>query len=307
MSYLSKSCGVWLRARGIAEHAAAANSFVAVPSVRPALRIKCSCELLSLVGLLLAAPASVVAQNNSFATVIQNNATMQSNLTKQMINLGGTSPSHGTSAGPAACMPPVELARGPSGVVPPELQGDPRYQEYLRCRQGQSGPQNALSSQRAPPLPLMQHLPLTATDFVPVEPGHPIIDQAIDNMPITPEERRQVRSKVGVIFQRVAAGFRSNNLAVSVGVAYSTARFTLDGRPTNREQDKETVFGINDKLARGPLFPQMSSLEKQNNSDSLIFQAALISVLREMGQRDPQARQQAIELSRALVHQLTGS
>jgi hypothetical protein len=92
-----------------------------------------------------------------------------------------------------------------------------------------------------------------------------------------------------------------------MAILYSTARFTLDGRPTNREQDKETVFGINDQLARGPQFSQMSSLEKQHNSDSLIFQTALISVLRDMGQRDPTARRQAIELSRALVHQLTGS
>jgi len=85
--------------------------------VRPPLRMRYSCELLSLVGLLLGAPASVVAQDNSFATVIQNNATMQSNLTKQMINLGGTGPNRGTSAGPAACMPPVELARVPRRLI----------------------------------------------------------------------------------------------------------------------------------------------------------------------------------------------
>lgn len=159
---------------------------------------------------------------------------MQSNLTKQMINLGGTTPS-GSSSGPASCMPPYEVQRGPSGVVPPQLQGDPRYQEYLRCRQGQSSPQPARSTPGVPSFAGAQH----------------------------PAEL------------------------------------------LNSQQSREFIFGVNDKLAQAPQFALMSPAEKQSRSDSLIFQAAMISVLREMGQRDRQARQQAVELSRVVMQGLT--
>ena len=89
-------------------------------SMKTVLRPRCSIEGLALVALMFVAPVGVFAQNNSFATVIQNNGTMQSDLTKQMINLNGIgSSTSGTSTGPASCMPPYELQRGPSGVVPP--------------------------------------------------------------------------------------------------------------------------------------------------------------------------------------------
>jgi hypothetical protein len=275
-------------------------------SLKAVLRPSCSINGLALVALMLVAPVGVFAQNNSFATVIQNNATMQSNLTKQMINLGGISSStSGTTSAPASCMPPYELQRGPSGVVPPELQGDPRYQQYLRCRQGQSNPQSVRSTPGAPSFPAAQHLPLAATDFVPARNGHPIVDQAIADMPIAPEQRRQLRDAIELMFNRVATQYRGNNMAVSVAVAYSTALLTLNGAQLNAQQTREFVFGVNDKLAQAPQFARMSSTEKQNRSDSLIFQAVMITVLREMGQRDRQARQQAIELSRVVLQSLT--
>src|SRR5438128_2436142 len=83
-------------------------------------------------GASLAAPA-----DNSCAVMLQTTAMWQANLTKQMINLGGA-PTSG-SGGPAPCLPPFELQRGADGHVPPELQGDPRYQAYLRCSHGSSG------------------------------------------------------------------------------------------------------------------------------------------------------------------------
>ena len=55
------------------------------------------------------------------------------------------------------------------------------------------------------------------------------------------------------------------------------------------------------------MLPILMATEKQNRSDSLIFQAAMITVLREMGQRDLQARQQAVELSRVVMQGLTGA
>ncbi|MEP6739604.1 MAG: hypothetical protein ABJA61_04455 [Caldimonas sp.] len=264
-------------------------------------------KLLSLAALTLVAPAGVFAQNNSFATMIQNNGMWQANLTKQMINLGGVTSSSRANSGPAPCFSPPELARGPSGIVPPALQGDPRYQAYLRCRQGQSDPQRAPANSATPAFAGGQHLPITATDFVPVQRGHPVVDQAIVNMSLTPEQRLQLRNGVETLFQRVAAQYRGNNLAVSVAVAYSMATFTLSGSQMDAPRTREFVFDVNDRLAHEPRFALMAPVEKQNSSDGLIFQSAMISMLRETGARDPQARQQAIELSRVVLRQLAGS
>jgi hypothetical protein len=269
--------------------------------------MRCSIDPLSLAALMLVAPVGAFAQNNSFAAVLQNNGAMQANLTQQMINLNATRSQYSAkSTAPEPCLPPYQLQRGMNGVVPPELQGDPRYQQYLRCRQGQANPQY-LPSTSAPSLPVAQHLPITATDFVPAQYGHPLVDQAIANMPIAPQERLQLRNAVELMFRRVAAEYRGNNLAVSVALAYSTALVTLNGSQLNAQQIREFALGVNDTLARAPQFALMSPAEKQNNSDSLIFQTAMIVVLRDMGQRDPQAGQQAIELSRVVLQRLTSS
>jgi hypothetical protein len=280
-------------------------------NLKPLLGPRSSIERLALAALMLIAPVGVFAQalatNNSFAAVIQNNAMMQSNLTRQMINLGGTS-SSGTSSGPAPCMPPFELQRGVDGHVPPELQGDPRYQAYLHCKQGQANSQSVGSTPGASPsLPAGPHLPLTATDFVPPQHGHPVVDRAIAGMPIAPQQRQQLRDAIELMFTRVATQYRGNNVAVSVAVAYATALSTLNGTQLNAQQSRDFILDVNDKLARGPQFVQMSAAEKQNRSDSLIFQAAMIAVLREMGQRDQQAKQQAVELSRTVMQGLKGA
>jgi hypothetical protein len=121
----------------------------------------------------------VLAQDNSFAVQIQNNAMMQANLTRQMINLGGAPTTGSRGFSPASCMPPADLQRGVDGHVPPELQTDPRYQEYLRCKQGIPPGQSAPMTAAAPSTSRIRHLPITATDFVPARPGHPAVDQII--------------------------------------------------------------------------------------------------------------------------------
>jgi hypothetical protein len=109
------------------------------------------------------------------------------------------------------------------------------------------------------------------------------------------------------LFRRVAATYRGNNVAVSVTVAYSAAMLTLNGAEMNAQQTREFVFGVNDKLARNPRFASMTPLEKQNESDRLIFQGFVIAVLRDVGARDPHARQQATELARTVMTQLNGA
>lgn len=142
---------------------------------------------------------------------------------------------------------------------------------------------------------------------MPAQPGHPIVDQAIANLAITPEQRLQLRNDVEEMFRRVAARYRGNNVAVSVAVAYATAVLALNGAEMNDQQTRELVYDVNDRLARNPGFAAMSAVQKQNHADRLIFQSVVISALREMGARDPQARQQSIELARVVLKQLNGA
>ena len=267
------------------------------------------------VALLALATSFAARADNSYATMLQNNAMRQANLTQQMINLGGSPIGSGGAAatsGPAPCLPPFELQRGVDGHVPPELQGDPRYQAYLRCRQAhperdvRTMPQRpATASPTAMPV---GHLPITATDFVPARPGHPFVDQAIAGMTaLSPDQRAQMRNSAEEMFRRVATQYRANNLAVSVTVAYAAASLTLNGTDMNAQQTREFVFNVNDQLARHPRFASMTALEKQTESDRLIFQTFAIAVLRDLGTRDPQARQQATELARTVMKQLNGA
>jgi hypothetical protein len=137
------------------------------------------------------------ADVNAYSTMLQSNAIRQANLTQQMINLGGArNGAVGGASGPAPCLPPFELQRGIDGHVPPELQGDPRYQAYLRCRQAH--PERDVRTMPQGPAPAaaaVVHPPITATDFVPPRPGHPFVDQAIAGMTaLTPEQRVQMRN-----------------------------------------------------------------------------------------------------------------
>ncbi len=247
------------------------------------------------------------AQFDSYAAMIQNNAARQANLTS-MMNLGSPRAS-GSGGNPPTtmCLPPFDLQRGLDGHVPPELQGDPRYQAYLRCRQGQSGAQTAPPAPETPFLPAGRHLPISATDFVPVLRGHPVVEESIANLAITPEQRLQLRVGVAEMFRRVAARYRGNNVAVSVVVAYATATLALNGAEINDQQSLELIYDVNDKLARNPRFAAMSPADKQNESDRLIFQSVVISVLRDIGARDPQARRQSMELARVVLKQLNGA
>jgi hypothetical protein len=262
-----------------------------------------------LAALAFAASTGAFAQNNnSYATMLQNNAIRQSNLTQQMIDINR---SRGTASGGNAsvpnCMPPYDLMRGTDAHVPVELQGDPRWQAYLRCMQGQPGAQNARPAQGATPLSGGPHLPISATDFVPARAGHPVVDQAMANLALTPEQRLQLRNAVDEMFRLVAARYRGNNVAVAVAVAYATATLVASGADMNDRQIQELVFTVNDTLARNPRFAAMSAMQKQNDADGLIFQSVVITVLRDLGARDPQARQQSVELARVVLKQLNGA
>lgn len=262
-----------------------------------------------LAALAFAASTGALAQsNNSYSTMLQNNAIRQSNLTQQMINING---SRGTASGGNAsvpnCMPPYDLMRGTDAHVPVELQGDPRWQAYLRCMQAVPAAQNVRPATGASALSGGPHLPISATDFVPARQGHPAVDQAMANLTLTPEQRLQLRNAVDEMFRVVAARYRGNNVAVAVAVAYATATLVASGADMNDRQIQELVFTVNDSLARSPRFAAMSAMQKQNDADGLIFQSVVMTVLRELGARDPQARQQSVELARGVLKQLNGA
>jgi hypothetical protein len=200
--------------------------------------------------------------------------------------------------------------------VPPELQGDPRYQEYLHCLRTSSGPkydpQGALQNapQGAPqyaPAPVVRHQPINASDFVPAMAGHPFVEQALANMPIDPQQRQVLHGSVDEVFKQVANNFRGNNVAVAMAFTYATANGTITGTDPNEQQIREAILNVNDVLAQDQNFSRMTAVQKQTAADSLIFQSAMILVLRNMGQQDPGAKQKSIDLAHIVRKQLTGS
>ncbi len=287
-------------------------------------------KTVSLLAVAVSFPLCAVSQqmstNNSYATMLQNNAMRQSNLTQQMINLGGK-PTSGSGA--PVCLPPFDLQRGPAGLVPPALQGDPRYQEYLRCRYGNvpitpamanapalpvapapgggaTMPSGAAQTTVASTAPLLaQHLSIAATDFIPVQLGHPAIEQQIANMPISADQRQALITAINATFNFVAQKYRANNLAVSVCVAYEAAMSTLKNTSMGPSQMREYILKVNDAIAQGPQFVRMSDAEKQNFADTWIFETSVLSLLRASAQRgDVQAQQQAVQLAQVVVQRL---
>ncbi|HUL64901.1 MAG TPA: DUF6683 family protein [Burkholderiaceae bacterium] len=235
--------------------------------------------------------------------MLQITSTAQSNLTKQMINMNSAY-SRGSGSAPAPCMPPYQLQRGVNGVVPPELQGDPRYQEYLRCLHGQVASQR--TAQYAP-APVARRYPISASDFVPVMSGHPVAEQALAGMQLNPKQRLLVHGAVDETFKQVANEFRGNNLAVAMAFAYATANSALTGTSATNQQLREVILNVNDAIAQDANIPRATAVEKQNAADGLIFQSAMIILLRAVGQQDPDARQKSVELARVVMRRLLGS
>jgi hypothetical protein len=292
--------------------------------------------LLAAIALLISfgAVAQTLLSTNMYAWTLQNNSVLQSNLTNQMINLGGK-PTSGSGA--PLCLPPFDLQRGPAGVIPPALQGDPRFQKYLHCRygnvpitpamanaaplpvspaaggayaQGYSAPPPGGTPARQPPgqpavaLPRGQHFPIAATDFVPVA-GHPAVEQQLASMPISPDDRARVLQNVNATFEHVAKKYRGNNLAVAIVYAYGAAEFTLHATKTTSDQMHDRVRQINDAIAQSGQFARMSDEQKQSNADTWIFESAILNMLRAAGQRgDQQAVQQAVQLAQVMMQRL---
>jgi hypothetical protein len=279
-------------------------------------------KLLVLCIVSLAVPLGASAQitpNNSYAQVLTNSNAMLQNSISQTIaaqaRRSGTA-SGGTPSNWCSPLPPPELQRGADGHVPPELQGDPRYQAWLRCKNGQNTPQANMPAQppayvNAPgsnyPTPILAyHLPMTATDFTPALPGHPFVEQYLQSQPLTDEQRFAIFQNFGEMAARTARDARPNNLAASMAMAICGAIYLTDSRFSDADSDRYYVF-LNDVLGAAPEIAAMSGLQKQNLSDALILQITVAKSLADLGQSNPAARAQSVLLARDMLLQLTGS
>jgi len=261
---------------------------------------------LLLATLLLSLPIRGFTED-SYTSMLRTTGIYQSQLTQQMINYNRMNSPGGGGGGPAPCMPPYELQRGANGIVPPELQGDPRYQAYLRCLKGSSAPVAFPQNAQEPAPVAVQHQPISVSDFVPTMPGHPVAEQAIAGMQIDAQQRQIMQKSVDAVFKAVAKDYRGNNLAAAMAFAYATANGAITGTSATTQQVRDAALSINDAIAQDPNFPRVSAAEKQNTTDSLIFQSAMIIVLQSLGQQDPGAKQQSVELARIVMKRLTGS
>lgn len=256
-------------------------------------------KLLALCIVSLAVPSAAAAQDYSYARMVATTSDMINNSTNQIINLQAQTRGFGSSSS-TYCppRPPSDLMRGMDGHVPSELQGDPRYQAWLRCHNGQST--------SAPTVAVAQHLPMEATDFTPAAPGHPLVEQILLSQPYTDEQRAALRLQFDEISARVAQAARPNNLAAVVSAAVCGAMYLIGNEVSDADGDRY-LSAVNDRLGASPDVAALSPAQKQDLSDGLIFQITMANLLANAGPNYPQAKELSVQLAQALLLQITGS
>jgi hypothetical protein len=214
--------------------------------------------------------------NNSFSRNIDTFSTMQQNLLRQSIAIQAQNSAMARSA---AARPPTS-----AGIAPPA---------------GTVAPGNGTAP--------AAHLAINATDFVPAEPGHPVVERFLDQAKLPPDQRAQLGKVIYGTFTQVDTQLRKNNIAASMGLALGTSIYAVNGKIISDAESNQLIFTLNDMIARTPEFARMSRQEKQTTSDSLILVSSLILAFKQAGQRDPQLKQQSVALAQGLLQHLTGS
>jgi hypothetical protein len=184
--------------------------------------------------------------------------------------------------------------------------------KQIITNQARTNAQAGLGQGQGTPNPaLAGHLPITLTDFVPVLPGHPFIDQHLATAPLTPQERAAVLKSVNSTYVDLSDGKhgRPNNLATALFQAINMAKSTLRNCDLgNPDANLQMLLRINDRLAAAPQMATMSAGDKQALSEMLIFQASLFSMACEMAPGTHAAdKAQAIQMAHNVLQQLTGS
>jgi hypothetical protein len=279
--------------------------------------------------LLLCVPFCASAQNTAFSSMMENNMMGQQNFNNSINGYNSRLQQQSGGAAvstPQTCVAPYDLIHGMAGLVPPQLQGDPRFQEYLRCRYGdvQVTPEMAnvnivipvrpapgyvpgsqQSRNNAAVTPSAQHLPPDATDFVPAVYGHPNVDRQIAVLQVSEAQRAQIAQWVGNSFQEIGRVYRPNNLAVSICLAYVEALYVLNGTRTDTPHIQGCITGMNDSIGSGSKFALMSDADKQINYELLIYEESMMQLLKTSGERgNARDNQTAVGLAQSVMQSL---
>src|SRR5215469_10548776 len=91
-----------------------------------------------------------------------------------------------------------------------------------------------------------------------------------------------------------------------MAMAVCGAIYLIDSGFTDADSDRYYV-AINDRLGASPEIAAMSPLQKQNLSDALILQITVAKLLADLGENNPPARAQSVQLAQTMLLQLTGS
>jgi hypothetical protein len=154
------------------------------------------------------------------------------------------------------------------------------------------------------------HLPISATSFVPLVPGHPMFDQYMASVPLTPQDQATIRQHLAQTLQNISTFDPNvpvvpNNIASSVAFAIVMARSALaNGVQLPDAVQARYLYVVNDRLAMSPTFATMPPMQMQNLSDTLLFEGTMIRILFQAG---PQARAQCLQLAHTVLQQVTGS
>jgi hypothetical protein len=284
---------------------------------------------LSRLWFLLCIPLCAHAQNTSFSSMMENNMMRQQNFNNSINGYNSRLQNQsggGAASTPPTCVAPYDLIHGMAGLVPPQLQGDPRFQEYLRCRYGDVQitpamanvnllipvkpapgyvPGSPQSSANAAETPAAVHLPPGATDFVPAVYGHPNVDRQIAVLQVSEAQRARITQWVGNSFQEIGRVYRPNNLAVSICLAYVEALYILNGTRTDTPHIQGCITGMNDSIGSGSKFALMSDADKQINYELLVYEESMMQLLKTSGERgNAQDNQAAFGLAQSVMQSL---
>lgn len=183
------------------------------------------------------------------------------------------------------------------------LQGN-LFDEMNRVNAQRSQSDSVIRGSQASPQPrppTMAHLPLSVTDFIPVDGGHPLLDQYVDGLSLVPRQRATVRRAVLQTWSAIESKTRRNNVATSIGVAVAASMLVLTGRDTDDAQMNEQIARINDFLAGSSLWFRMSRRGKQQLSDSFMLTTSVMLVFAQAGRSDLGSRQASIAIARDLL------
>jgi hypothetical protein len=129
---------------------------------------------------------------------------------------------------------------------------------------------------RAPSPVRVAHQSLTATDFKPVDKGHPIIDQYVATFQIAPGDRDGLKQALEMTFKSFEKDSRKNNFATSFGIAIAAAMHVANGYDIPDAETDEMVANLNDAISTSPAWKMMSARDKQTVSDGMLLYAAMM-------------------------------